>query len=74
VRCNAIAPGWVKTDLNKAIWSNDEFAAQWVANQPIKRWGETDDLVGAAIWLASDAAAYTTGQTIIVDGGATVGH
>lgn len=73
VRCNAIAPGWVKTDLNKAIWGNEDFAQEWVKGQPIKRWGETADLVGAAIWLASEAGAYTTGQTIVIDGGATVG-
>ena len=73
VRCNAIAPGWVKTDLNKAIWENEAFATDWVKDQPIKRWGDTADLVGAAVWLASDASTYTTGQTIVIDGGATVG-
>ena len=72
VRINSIAPGWVKTDLNKAIWGNEEFAQEWIKDQPIKRWGETSDLVGAAIWLASDNSTYVTGQTIVIDGGATV--
>jgi len=71
VRCNAICPGWVKTDLNKAIWSNDEMAAQFVKDQPIKRWGEVEDIAGAAVWLASDASAYVTGTAIVIDGGQT---
>lgn len=71
VRANAICPGWVRTELNKAIWSNEEMAAEFVKRQPIQRWGETSEIVGAAIWLASDAGSYTTGASIIVDGGAT---
>lgn len=69
VRCNAICPGWVKTDLNKNLWENEEVAAQWIAQQPIKRWGEVSDITGAAIWLASDASAYVSGTTIAIDGG-----
>jgi NAD(P)-dependent dehydrogenase (short-subunit alcohol dehydrogenase family) len=71
VRCNAICPGWVKTDLNKAIWSNDTMAAEFVKDQPIKRWGEVSDITGAAVWLASDASAYVTGTAIVIDGGQT---
>jgi len=72
VRCNAIAPGWIKTDLNRAMWENEEFARGWVANQPIARWGETDDITGAAVYLASDASRLMTGQTIVIDGGQTI--
>lgn len=72
VRANSICPGWVKTDLNKAYWSDQETAARFVQGVPIQRWGEVADIVGAAIWLASDAAAYVTGSTIVIDGGQTV--
>ncbi|HEX9775511.1 MAG TPA: glucose 1-dehydrogenase [Actinomycetota bacterium] len=72
VRCNALSPGWIKTDLNRNIWSNDAMAAEFVKDQPIKRWGEVADLTGAAVWLASDASAYVTGATIVIDGGQTV--
>jgi 2-deoxy-D-gluconate 3-dehydrogenase len=71
VRINAIAPGWVKTDLNKAIWQDDAVAKEWIAGQPIQRWGEVADIVGIAIYLASDASTYQTGTTIVVDGGQT---
>ncbi|MFN2615396.1 MAG: SDR family NAD(P)-dependent oxidoreductase [Actinomycetota bacterium] len=73
VRANAICPGWVKTDLNKNLWENEDVAREWVGRQPIQRWGETDDITGAAIWLASDASRYVTGATIIIDGGQTAG-
>jgi len=71
-RANAICPGWIKTDLNKPMWENEEFAKEWVKNQPIARWGDTDDIVGAAIFLASDASTLMTGQTMIIDGGQTI--
>lgn len=71
VRCNAICPGWVKTDLNRNLWEDQQQAAAWVQEQPIKRWGEVVDITGAAIWLASDASAYCTGTAIVIDGGAT---
>ncbi|MCA1834418.1 MAG: SDR family NAD(P)-dependent oxidoreductase [Actinomycetota bacterium] len=73
VRINGIAPGWIKTDLNKALWS-DPSTAQGMTNPvPLKRLGEVSDITGAAIFLASDAAAYVTGHTIVVDGGITAG-
>lgn len=72
VRCNAIAPGWIKTDLNRPMWENEEFAREWVSTQPIARWGETEEITGAAVYLASDASRLMTGQTIVIDGGQTV--
>jgi NAD(P)-dependent dehydrogenase (short-subunit alcohol dehydrogenase family) len=73
VRVNVICPGWVKTDLNRNLWGEDpNIAASTVSNVPLGRWGETADIVGAAIYLASDASAYTTGATIVVDGGMLV--
>ena len=68
VRVNAIAPGFVMTDLNRDKMSPERKALA-LARTPMGRFGETGDLVGAAIFLASDAAAYVTGETIRVDGG-----
>ena len=73
VRANSICPGWVKTDHNKLLWENEAVAAQWIERQPIQRWGETSDITGAAVWLASDASTYVTGSTIVIDGGQTAG-
>jgi NAD(P)-dependent dehydrogenase (short-subunit alcohol dehydrogenase family) len=69
IRVNAICPGWIKTDLNKNLWEDETHAANWVSSIPIQRWGETADLTGCALWLASDAGAYITGQAIAIDGG-----
>lgn len=71
VRVNSIAPGWVATDLNAAMRADDslrEFAESMV---PMRRFAEPDEIVGAAIYLASDASSYVTGTTIVVDGGQT---
>ncbi len=68
VRVNAIAPGFVMTDLNRDKMSPERKALA-LARTPMGRFGETEDLVGAAVFLASDAAAYVTGETIRVDGG-----
>ena len=68
VRVNAIAPGFVMTDLNRDKMSAERKALA-LARTPMGRFGETQDVVGAAIFLASEAAAYVTGETIRVDGG-----
>ena len=70
VRVNAICPGWVKTELNRPFWSDPETSASFVQNQPIKRWGEPEEIATAAVWLASDAASYVTGSSVVIDGGA----
>src|SRR6266516_4567504 len=70
VRVNALCPGWVKTELNRPFWSDPETSASFVQNQPIKRWGEPEEIAAAAVWLASEAASYVTGSTIVIDGGA----
>lgn len=69
VRVNAICPGWVRTDLNRNLWEDPGTAEATVERVPLGRWGETPDIVGAAIFLASDAASYVTGQTLVIDGG-----
>ena len=72
VRVNAIAPGLVKTDFAKALWDNPQALAATEARLPMRRIGEPRDIAGAAVYLASPAAKWITGQTIVIDGGATV--
>jgi NAD(P)-dependent dehydrogenase (short-subunit alcohol dehydrogenase family) len=69
IRANAIAPGMVKTEINQASRSNPEELKRIESAIPLGRIAETDDLVGAALFLASDASRYITGQTLLVDGG-----
>jgi NAD(P)-dependent dehydrogenase (short-subunit alcohol dehydrogenase family) len=71
VRLNSIAPGWIKTDLN-AMLHDDPASEDFVtAMIPMGRWGEPHEIVGAAIYLASDASSFVTGTTLVVDGGQT---
>lgn len=72
VRVNAIAPGLIKTDFAKALWTDPKRLEHVEKQQPIRRIGDPDDIAGAAIFLASRAAAYVTGQVICVDGGKSV--
>jgi 2-deoxy-D-gluconate 3-dehydrogenase len=69
IRANTIAPGMVKTDFSKAVWSDPQVLAQLEAAIPLGRAAEADDLVGTALFLASPASAYITGNIIIADGG-----
>ena len=72
IRVNAIAPGIVKTDFAKALYEDPKAAALAAHMTCLKRLGEPADIAGAAVFLASDAARYITGQTILVDGGASI--
>jgi len=69
IRVNAIAPGVFPTDLNRPLIEGTERGKWLTAHTPMNRFGEAEELVGAAIYLASPSASYTTGETIIVDGG-----
>ena len=73
VRVNAIAPGLVRTDFARTLWENPEILKRVTSVAALKRIGEPKELAGAAIFLASDAASFVTGQTLIVDGGSTFG-
>lgn len=73
VRVNAIAPGFILTDLTRKLWSHPVMQQWGLRNTPLGRLGQPDDLVGAAIFLASAAAAFMTGQIVYVDGGFSAG-
>jgi NAD(P)-dependent dehydrogenase (short-subunit alcohol dehydrogenase family) len=73
IRVNAIAPGFVLTDLTRKLWSQPQMQAWGETNTPLKRLGQPQDMVGAAIFLASEASAWMTGQTLYVDGGFSAG-
>ena len=72
VRVNAIAPGLVRTDFAKALWENPENLKQSTASACLGRIGEPHEIAGAAVFLASEASSFMTGQTIVIDGGAVV--
>lgn len=73
IRVNAIAPGFILTDLTQKLWSQPKMKEWGLANTPLVRMGVPDDLVGAAIFLASSASAFVTGQVLYVDGGFSCG-
>jgi NAD(P)-dependent dehydrogenase (short-subunit alcohol dehydrogenase family) len=73
LRVNAIAPGFVLTDLTKKLWSQPKMQEWGQMNTPLVRLGQPEDMIGAAIFLASEASAWMTGQTLFVDGGFSAG-
>jgi NAD(P)-dependent dehydrogenase (short-subunit alcohol dehydrogenase family) len=72
VRVNCIAPGLIKTDFARALWENPETLKRATTAVPLRRIGEPDELAGAAVYLASKAGSFMTGQALVVDGGATI--
>ena len=72
VRVNCIAPGLIRTDMARALWENPDTLKVSTASACLKRIGEPSEIAGAAVFLASRAGAFTTGQTIVCDGGATI--
>ncbi len=69
IRVNCIAPGLVKTDFARALWDTPEGEKRASAGTPLRRLGEPDDIAGAAVFLASKAGSWMTGQSIVIDGG-----
>jgi NAD(P)-dependent dehydrogenase (short-subunit alcohol dehydrogenase family) len=69
IRVNAISPGLVRTDFARALWENPENLARRVAQDPLRRVGEPEEIAGIAIYLASRAGSFTTGQNFVIDGG-----
>lgn len=72
IRVNCIAPGLIKTDFARALWEDEQALKQRTATTPLRRIGEPDEIAGAAVFLASQAGSFVTGQTIVVDGGVTI--
>jgi 2-deoxy-D-gluconate 3-dehydrogenase len=72
VRVNALCPGWTATDLNRNLWEDPVMGPATIATVPMKRWAAAGEMAGPAVFLASDASSYLTGQTLVVDGGQTV--
>jgi NAD(P)-dependent dehydrogenase (short-subunit alcohol dehydrogenase family) len=70
IRVNAVAPGWIRTPMTNALQNDPIRSAKVLERVPLRRWGEADDVAGVVTFLASDAAAYVTGCTIPIDGGA----
>ena len=73
VRVNCIAPGLIRTDFARALWENPQTLKLVTDLTPMKRIGEPDEVAGAAVFLASKASTFMTGQALIVDGGSTIG-
>ena len=71
IRVNSILPGWIETDMTKRAFDDEKFAGAVMPRIPARRWGTIDDFAGIAVYLASDAASYTTGEQFLIDGGYT---
>ena len=69
IRVNAIAPGWITTELTRGIASNEARSAAILARTPLKRWGEPSDIGGSVVYLCSEAARFVTGTVLPIDGG-----
>jgi dehydrogenase/reductase SDR family protein 4 len=72
IRANAIAPGLTKTKFSEALWKNPDILKMAMGKTPMARVAEPEEMVGAVVYLASDASSYVTGQVIAVDGGTTI--
>jgi gluconate 5-dehydrogenase len=71
IQVNGLGPGYFKTELNDALVKNPEFSAWLIGRTPSRRWGDVEDLAGAAVFLASDASRFVNGHILYVDGGVT---
>ena len=69
MRANAILPGWIETDMTANAIGNEKFASNVLPRIPMRRWGTGDDFGGIAVYLMSEASAYHTGDTFLIDGG-----
>ncbi len=69
IRANSVAPGWIATDMTQAAQDSTAFAEKVIPRVPMRRWGTPEDFGGIAVYLASDASKYHTGDTFVIDGG-----
>ena len=72
VRVNCICPGVIRTQLSRALWDDEKTAKAWIGRKALGRIGEVDELIGAAIYFASEASSFTTGAVLQVDGGMVI--
>jgi NAD(P)-dependent dehydrogenase (short-subunit alcohol dehydrogenase family) len=72
IRANSILPGWIRSDMTKAAQGWDKFNAQVIGRVPMRRWGDPEDFAGVAVYLASDASRFHTGDSLVIDGGYTI--
>lgn len=72
VRANAILPGWIRSDMTARAQGDDRFNEKVIARVPMRRWGEPEDFGGIAVYLASDASRFHTGDSFVIDGGYTI--
>ena len=72
VRVNCIAPGLIRTDFARALWEDEAMLAKRTETTPLRRIGEPDEIAGAAVYLASKAGSFMTGQSLVIDGGVTI--
>jgi NAD(P)-dependent dehydrogenase (short-subunit alcohol dehydrogenase family) len=73
VRVNALCPGWTATDLNRNLWEDEATSAAFTSTIPMGRWARAEEMAGPAVFLASDASTFMTGQALVVDGGQSAG-
>jgi NAD(P)-dependent dehydrogenase (short-subunit alcohol dehydrogenase family) len=73
VRANCVAPGLIRTDFARPLWDDPSFYEARIRETPMRRIGEADEIAGTIVYLASPASAFMTGQTVVVDGGVTIG-
>jgi NAD(P)-dependent dehydrogenase (short-subunit alcohol dehydrogenase family) len=71
VRVNALCPGWTATELNRNLWDSPDGGQATIASVPMGRWGKAEEMAGPAVFLASEASSFMTGQVLTVDGGQT---
>ena len=72
IRVNAIAPGLIQTEFARALWENPDILKRATSRAPLQRIGQPEEIAGAAIYMASDAGTFLTGQTLVIDGGQTI--
>ncbi|HXC85817.1 MAG TPA: SDR family NAD(P)-dependent oxidoreductase [Trebonia sp.] len=71
VRVNALCPGWTATELNRGLWDTPDGGQATIANVPMGRWARPEEMAGPAVFLASEASSFMTGQVLTIDGGQT---
>jgi NAD(P)-dependent dehydrogenase (short-subunit alcohol dehydrogenase family) len=72
IRANAVLPGWIRSDMTGKLQAWDKFNDKVIGRVPMRRWGEGEDFAGIAVYLASDASRFHTGDSIVIDGGYTI--